>query len=316
MDQVQSANEIDEEAIEWAVRRETRDDPAFEAELQTWLADDPRRVGAFVRAEAGLSYMRRARALRDGAGVAAARGPSRRAIAVGGAAALAAGLAGVWVTFAGDKSYGTQMGEVRRVRLPDGSSVTLNTESQITVSMRRDLRRVTLNKGEAWFKVAKDAQRPFVVEAGDARVRAVGTAFSVRRQDMSADTIVTEGVVEAWSIDQKQARLPIRAGSAASVARGQGAVLVRIDGDVNDALAWRVGQIALHGATLAYAAAEFNRYNARKIIIADPGLAAERVIGQFSADDPEGFAKAAAATVGARVAVEPGSLRLYRTDGP
>jgi transmembrane sensor len=314
MSEQETASEIDAAAAEWAVKREARGaDPAFAADLDAWLAGDPRRVGALLRAEAALSLLNRARAL---SGEARQRGGARigrRELAVGGGlAALAAGLGAIAVLVPGGRRFGTALGEVRKVPLDDGSVAAINTESRVQVEMKPQIRRVTLAKGEVWFKVAKDARRPFVVEAGEVRVRAVGTAFSVRRRDNGADVLVTEGVVATWVVGHEDREIRVSAGSRAFVSEDQPPQAVEAKAEIDNALAWRDGQVALYGETLADAAAEFNRYNARKIVIPDPRLASEKVVGQFRTDDPEAFAQAAASTLGARVVADNSTLRLYR----
>lgn len=308
------ANEIDEEAIEWAIKLESRaGEIAFKADLDAWLAKDPRHAGALLRAEAGLSYVSRARALAPASPAQFKRPLTRRAFALaGGASAVAAGAATVFFMATHEERYDTRLGEVRSVKLPDGSTATINTDSDVLVSMNDGMRKLTLAKGEAWFKVTKDARRPFVVEAGDVRVRAVGTAFSVRRRSGGADVVVTEGVVEVWTIGREASRARVVAGNKAFLSGSETPALVPVAGSVEDVLAWRSGQIDLHGETLEAAAEEFNRYNARKIVIADQGLATQKVVGRFSADEPETFVRAVAGAVGARVSSDGGSLRLYR----
>jgi transmembrane sensor len=212
--------------------------------------------------------------------------------------------------------YTTLLGEVRNIPLADGSVTAINTETEVGVALTPQLRRLVVAKGEAWFQVAKDPSRPFVVEAGDARVEALGTAFSVRRRDDGAEVLVTDGAVEVWTVGAEDRRIRLDAGSKAFLTQGQPPQAVKAETQIANALAWRSGQIALYGETLADAAAEFNRYNARKIVIADPELASEKVVGQFGAYDPEGFARAAAGMLGAHVVVEGPSLRLYRVTKP
>src|SRR5690606_20513701 len=102
-----------------------------------------------------------------------------------------------WVTLSpGGERYASNVGEVRRIALDDGSYMLLNTDSLAVIQFSEARRDVRLEKGEALFEVAKDPQRPFVVNAGDLTVKAVGTAFVVRREDSSVEVTVTEGVVE------------------------------------------------------------------------------------------------------------------------
>lgn len=175
MNRVESARQIDEEAADWAVRREEHEsDPVFAAALEAWLAADPRRQGALLRAEAALSYLNRGRALgRVDTETSRPHRITRRGLIVGGGAlaAMAAGVAGLAFLLSQPESYHTAFGEVRKVPLADGSLSAINTDTNIQVAMTSDLRRLILTKGEAWFNVAKDPKRPFLVEAGDVRDR-------------------------------------------------------------------------------------------------------------------------------------------------
>ncbi len=169
----------------------------------------------------------------------------------------------------------TAKGDIRRAPLADGSAVTLNTDTTIRASFDGRMRRVDLLRGEALFDVAKDPARPFVVVAGDVRVRAVGTSFTVRTHaDGEVGVIVREGVVEVW-----RGRRASPCGLAA-----EHAVQVASDGRadarhrsasaaVDRAMAWRQGQIDLDGLTLGQAATEFARYSDRRVVIDDPAVA-------------------------------------------
>jgi transmembrane sensor len=267
-----------------------------------------------LRAEAALSYLNRGRALADGEPPRASWLTRRRMVGAGGGlGALAAGLAGIAVFLPRGQRLATSLGEVRKAPLADGSVAAINTESVVRVDLKPDIRRIDLEKGEAWFKVAKEAKRPFIVTAGEVRVRAVGTAFSVRRRGNGADVLVTEGVVETWALGHEDRKIRVAAGSKAFVSDDQPPQAVAAATEIANALAWRDGQIALYGETLADAAAEFNRYNAKKIVILDAELASEKVVGQFRTDEPDAFARAAASTLDARLASGGSTFRLYRT---
>jgi transmembrane sensor len=235
-------------------------------------------------------------------------------------AALAAGLAAVVIAVVPHPHrYDTGVGEIRQVPLSDGSVVAINTQSEVDVAMHDDLREITLKRGEAWFKVAHDTQRPFVVSAGRIRVRTVGTAFSVRRHDGGADVQVTEGVVETWSVGEASHRMRVAAGSKAYVAEDgmvPAMVPVPAPADIERSLAWREGRIVLQGESLDEAVAQFNRYNTRKLVIADPELGAEKLVGQFRTTEPETFADAVVTTLGARVEQEGETIRLSRPGHP
>ncbi|HEY3813603.1 MAG TPA: FecR domain-containing protein [Caulobacteraceae bacterium] len=309
----------DDAAAAWAVRLgEGALDREAQAELDAWLNEDPRRRGALLRAQAAWRLLDRA-GEGHGAVPAPRRRPvlrfalGRRRLLAGGAAAIAASVAGVAVMVNMGARYGTALGEVRRVPLADGSLAAINTESVVDVALRKDERRVTLERGEAWFSVAKDKARPFVVAAGPVRVRAVGTAFSVRLHATGADVLVTEGVVEAWTEGAVAKKVRIAAGARAFISNAVGPTQpVESPQQIDRALAWRDGQIALEGETLAQAAAEFNRYNKKKLVIEDPELAGGTLVGWFHANEPEAFARAAAATLNARVVEDKDAIRLTR----
>lgn len=307
----ESAADIEADAARWVVRVDRDgDDAGVRAELEAWLASDRRRVGAYARAEAGWKHLDRAQLLANDAPETAPL-VGRRSL-IGGLGALAAGLVGVAVApRLLSRRYGTALGEIRRVPMADGSVAAINTSSELEVAMRGKLRAVKLDRGEAWFEVAKDPSRPFVVESGPVRVRAVGTAFSVRKHQGGSDVLVTEGVVEVWSEDGKTPPRRVSAGQRVFADNSLGVLTPpKAETDLSRQLAWRDGQIVLDGQTLAEAAAEFNRYNDRKIEVADPRLADERFVGWFRTNDPEGFAEAAATTFNGKVSVRDDAIVL------
>lgn len=298
----ETADQIEDAAIRWVWRLDADGEtPELAAGLAEWLEGDSRRRGAFLQAQAAWATLDRAKVLARSEPRPRTRritpSLSRRAVFAGGGA-LAASLAGAAIWLGTAPRYRTGVGEVRRLPLADGSTIAINTQSRVSVDLRRDQRILKLDEGEAWFQVAKDPTRPFVVEAGRVRVRAVGTAFSVRRRDGGAEVLVTEGVVETWA-DQAEGRLVrVSAGSSAFVS-DRAAITVQppTASDVERRLAWRDGKIDLRGQSLGSAAAEFNRYNVVKLEVRDAALAAEPLYGVFRTDDPQGFARAVAASL-------------------
>jgi transmembrane sensor len=309
----ETAREVADQAVEWATRIDAGSiDRDTDVVLRHWLEGDSRRCGALLRAEAALSFLDRGRAL---AGVIPKPEPRRiwiRRKFLFAGAALAAGIAGAVILMVSPHHYGTAVGETRELPLPDGSLVAINTESAIEVAIHPTVREVTLTRGEAWFKVAHDKTRPFVVSAGRIRVRALGTAFSVRRHDDGAEVQVTEGVIETWTIGEEDRRMQVPAGSKVYVAEYEAPRPIQASAEIERSLAWREGQIVLEGETLDDAVAQFNRYNTRKLVISDPDLASERLVGQFRATEPLTFAGAVAKTLGATVVEEGDTIRLSR----
>ena len=191
-------------------------------------------------------------------------------------------------------SHAAAIGQVREVALEDGSHATLASDSVAEVRMSRRERHVALVRGEAIFDVAKDPGRPFVVEADGRQVVAVGTRFSVRHDAQGMRVVVTEGTVRLQAHpdragDRPSALLP--AGSVAVVSDEGVIVRSLAVAEAERMLDWRAGLLVFRDATLAEAAAEFNRYNARKIVIADAAAGALRIGGSFRWDNADGFVR-------------------------
>lgn len=191
--------------------------------------------------------------------------------------------------------YVSSVGQLRTVALADGSTATLSSDSRLDVSMSRGERHVLLAKGEAFFDVARDARRPFVVEAQGRRVAAVGTRFSVRSDPEALRVVVTEGKVRLESVAgtdgraQPEALLP--AGSVATA--GRNGVLVRSLplADAERYLEWRGGYLSFDDTSLATAAVEFNRFSTRKLELGDAAVAELRIGGNFRWSNTEGFVR-------------------------
>ena len=183
-------------------------------------------------------------------------------------------------------TYSTAVGGLEAIPMADGSRVTLNTDSAMRIFLREDERHIELDKGEAFFEVTRDLRRPFVVKAGNLRVIAVGTRFSVRRDAADVRVIVTEGTVR---VEPEGAAVLLPAGSIARAGAGNVLVERRPVPEVEQALTWRGGILTFRDTSLADAVAEFNRYNVRQIVIRDPAVAALRVGGIFGATQPGPF---------------------------
>jgi transmembrane sensor len=208
--------------------------------------------------------------------------------------------------------YQTPVGAVETVAIIDGSRVTLNTDTAIRVALSAAERRIQLDRGEAYFEVAKDPHRPFVVHAGTVSVTAVGTQFSVHRQEQDTLVIVTEGVVRVQAYGAASASEPqaVRAGQSARVT--EAGVLIQDEPAprAEEQLSWRIGVLVFRDARLENAVAEFNRYNTRKILIADPALKDLRVAGSFKATSTDAFVHLLAQGFPLRVEARDDSLVL------
>ena len=223
----------------------------------------------------------------------------RRFFAVAVAATLVLASSGVYLVLSSNgQRYVTPIGGITSVPMADGSNVTLNTDSQIRIALTDSERRVELGHGEAFFEVSKDPGRPFIVRAGSKRVIAVGTKFSDRREGDDIEVVVTEGRVR---VEDRAARRDSRADGSAdvfltpgSIARaGEAGVLVQRKTlpEAEEQLSWRTGVLMFRDQNLGEAAAEFNRYNVRKIVIQDPSVASLKIEGNFRATNVEGFVR-------------------------
>lgn len=193
-------------------------------------------------------------------------------------------------------AYATAIGRIQQIALNDGSRATLGSGSGLTVALRPDERHLELHGGEAFFEVAKDPARPFVVAAANHDVVAVGTRFSVRRNGTALRIVVTEGTVRLQpDPDRSQQPGPttlLPAGSVATVS-DNGNVLVRSLplAEASRLLDWRQGYLSFRDSTLQAAVEEFNRYNQRPLVIGDAVAGAVRIGGSFHWSNEEAFVR-------------------------
>jgi len=213
-------------------------------------------------------------------------------VAVVGSVAVAVAMASLYF-YPRPLRLETAVGEQRSVLLADGSLVTLNTSSSVEVHMGKDRRTLRLLAGEALFKVAHDAARPFEVAAGDTTVRAVGTQFDVDRRCTSTTVTVVEGRVAVFAADVGSrnggagTKVPLEAGEQLTLVPRTHLHPVRAD--VATAIAWTQRKLVFEHRQLGEVAKEFNRYNRQVIEIQSDELRTQEVTGVFRADDPGSF---------------------------
>lgn len=186
-------------------------------------------------------------------------------------------------------SYYTPVGGIASVPMSDGSKVTLNTDTAIHLAVTAQERRVQLDRGEAFFEVARDAKRPFVVVAGDRRIVAVRTQFSVRRVHDQVEVLVSEGRVRIEKADTTETEGFLSAGEAARAGKVGMLTRRREPAEVEDYLSWRSGHLVFRELPLAEAVEEFNRYNESKIVIQDAAVGAINVSGKIRPTNAEAF---------------------------
>ncbi|MGB6307049.1 MAG: FecR domain-containing protein [Steroidobacteraceae bacterium] len=304
--------DIDEEAAAWIWRMDsTAADAADRQAFEAWQRQDPRHRRAVSELSAvwgaldGLAEAKREEKIATFANT--AKPPRLRNAGwwLAAAAALAAVAVGaIWLQQGSElQTLSTAVGQQRSVTLADGSIVALNTNTIVETDLRRRSREIYLRKGEAHFQVAHDRARPFLVHAGDAVVRAVGTAFEVRvLSDQHVDVVVNEGRVEVQAAplapQDSSARTPaaaaptvraLSAGQRLSTASLDYAVMPITAQQLSTELAWREGAIIFDGEPLSEAVAEIERYTDARIIVSDPAVAALRVGGRFRTGNVQEF---------------------------
>lgn len=323
-------NEMERVAAEWALRLSQGFSADDEHELTRWLAEDPRHAQLLAEMEEtsrlldGLKFQVPAPVTSSAAtptvapapaatsASAPASAPRRRwgRLAAGVAAAIAIGVGAwqftAWRAMQYVTTASTRLGEFRQLDLPDGSVVKLNTNTAVEISYDRGERRVRLLSGEAYFAVAKNPARPFIVQAGRIAVRAVGTAFDVRLRREELNVLVTEGKVRVSGDDAPPTIPGEERGSLGPVLTVGHLARVPLDQDraptpggmvvtpleartIRNTLAWRDGRLEFFELPLGEVVAEFNRYNRNQIVITDPALAAQRFGGAFASHQAEPF---------------------------
>jgi transmembrane sensor len=313
-----SPAEIERLAAQWAARRDAGLSDEETVAFSAWLDADTRHLGAYARAEAVLAQLERVGAAGGDVFRAGFSTPTpaeldhavtRRRMVWGGSIAagvLATGGGIAWMLpFLGREVYSTGMGETKEVVLSDGSLMTLNTASRVLVHYSKSERRIVLRSGEALFDVAKNKRRPFIVEAKDTQVRAVGTSFTVKLlPERPIQVLVREGVVEVKRPLVPQATTVKLGANTVAVAAPEAPIATEklTSSRVTRDLAWREGRIAFDNQTLAEAAREFARYSSIRILMS-ANVEDQTVTGLFVANDPVGFAKAAALSLGLKAQI-------------
>ena len=180
--------------------------------------------------------------------------------------------------------YHTAPGKQLIVALDDGSRLTLNTDTALTVDFSDKQRHIELLRGEAYFQVSPDKNRPFIVSNGAAKARAVGTAFSVKKTDDDMRVIVSEGTVE---VSAGKADAPALVHVNQQVDYQQGRVGPVMSSDILETLAWQRGQLIFKQQPLSRVIKEVNRYRSGQIMLINPKLKERIVSGVFDIADPD-----------------------------
>jgi transmembrane sensor len=337
---------VSDQAAEWFIRLRDHDLTVTERRKYVrWLKQSPNHIAEFMRLCRLYGRVKRAKLptlppeveesnvialMQQGPLVAAeerrsAWFDSRRLRLAVVACSLA--LVGVITTIAlSSNTIQTDAGEWRTVQLADGSTVSTGPNTLMRVEYSKETRRINLLRGEAMFKVTKDPSRPFIVNAGGAVARAVGTRFGIERRADRIRVTVAEGKVAVVRGDQAAAlehAVDLRVATALvadeslDIPLNTPTVPLHVE-KVNSAhaLAWANGQLILQNETVGEAVEEFNRRNRLQLRVEDPALASSHLCCVFDASDPETFAKQLAATGENVVLIRDGDTLRIAPQGP
>jgi transmembrane sensor len=209
------------------------------------------------------------------------------------------------------RTYVTAHGRRETWQLPDGSTIHLDTDSAVTVSLSATERLVVLDRGQIAVAVRHDARRPFHVHAGAADAVAVGTEFDVYRMADSTTVMVLAGVVAVSVPETANRTLRVGAGQKVSIVEGL-LPLAASPANPREASAWLEGKVAFERRPLGEVAAEFNRYNSIQFSIDDPELRAMPISGSFDAQDVDSFADFLRSLDGVRMQRAGGRFEVLR----
>lgn len=289
---------VRDEALAWFVRINSGDATlADHRELATWLAINPLHRQEYENLANVWSDADRIRdpRLQLGAPVIAASALTRRLFLGGAALGIAAGafaLNGIPDIIASDHYTGTA--ELKSLTLADGSLVDLDADSALSVDFTPSARRFVLQRGRAFFTVAKDTHRPFIVEAGEGSATALGTQFVVHMTD---DTVVVAVQESAVSVAPARGSNDTRIEAGESVSYQAGALSEIRKETLAMETAWRRGKLIFEDQPLRRVIADVNRYRSGTIRIVDRSLLDLRVSGVFDISNPDGVLEAIIGTL-------------------
>ena len=300
------AEQTEREASAWFARL-CADDVSAEdrARFELWRDAHPYHAKVFDELSGTWQEIAKSgplvRAVNFGQSMNAAAQPATRRRLLWGAVAASVGILAVGVAWnlyrqKEETRFQTAVGEQAAVALPDGSSFDLNTNSRVGVDYSARSRVIHLERGEAYFKVAHDTQRPFWVRAGDYWVRAVGTAFNVYLRPSGVEVTVSEGTVSVVNASEQdspptegsvQSAAAVTAGEQAD-AHGRAKVIHELNSvQLNRLLAWRKSSLYFQDQPLGDVVNELMRYTTLKIELSDEALRQLPVGGTFQTS-PEG----------------------------
>lgn len=212
--------------------------------------------------------------------------------------------------------YATAIGEVSNIGLSDGSQITLNTATEVKVNFTPNRRELWLEKGEAFFDIAKDKSRPFLIYTNSKIVRVVGTKFNIKLSESGFDISVAEGIVAVESENQltslpDQAPLYLEAGAVASFKASSSLITKQNDEKVEKAHSWRSGYLRFDDEQLENVIDNFNRYRSKKITI-DASAANLKISGVFKLTDGDAILTALEATLPIKIEETEKNIKIVK----
>ena len=300
------AESIEATAAAWLAQRDDGLSADDERRFREWRAADRRHSDAVARLEHVWTSLQELRDFRP----MAQRHPDRDLLhrraprmmpALAAIALICVVILGWWVhtqrSDARGQTYATTTGGYQRVALADGSVTELNAATELNVMFTPTERRVRLSRGEAHFTVAKDAARPFAVEAGGVTVRALGTAFNLRVAGPQVEVLVTEGRVSVAGSAAQTAEVAanervVMPAASAPAPSASVPLVERMDAAaVREALAWQGLRIVFRDTPLAEAILQFNLRNVVQIELGDAEIGRLPIGGSFRVENVEGFVR-------------------------
>lgn len=299
---------------------ERRDGPDWtdvdEQGFAQWLDESSAHRVAFLRLNASWRRTERLAALRAPLGSQPLRETKRLrylpVAAAFGLALLSGGLLTAYFSAPRYETYATTIGGRETLKLHDGTRIELNTNTLVRIAQTPSRRLVKLERGEAYFDVHHDEKRPFIVVTDDGRIVDIGTKFSAQIEQGKLKLSLLEGRVRFETKDAfgRPHDMQLVPGQTLVSAAGKMTLSRKAPRELGEDLAWRSGMIVFHETSLTEAANQFNRYNEKQIVIADPHAAKETINGKLPINDLEEFERMARNIFGLR-AVKRGNALVF-----
>lgn len=306
------------EAAAWLVKQDRGLEPAEQDEFFQWLAADPRNGEWFARHRQGwqrldgITAWRPAEVGEPNPDVLALPEPARwrRPVWLAAAAAIAIAAGTWWLVAPRDDALVPAAAPVvsnepiryEKRTLADGSVAELARGAELEVRYSTAERRVVLRGGEGTFSVEKDPVRPFIVQAADIEVRAIGTVFNVQHATGRVNVLVSEGKVQVAPPRLPPAKAPMLVAGDRAVVPLAGNAPLEVgrasEDDWSRLRAWQPQLLDFSSVPLADVIAELNRRNRVQLVLADPGKAAVPIVASIRSDNLEGFVNLVAAATG------------------